>query len=126
MREILFRGKSIEEKWVYGYYAVAADYLTGEDVHVIFPLDTTLYPSSEFPEYEEVDPETVGQYTGLKDSDGHMIFEGDIVIQPYYNAEVVKYRNGLYYPFINFPEYRCWDEEETTVIGNIHDNPELV
>lgn len=67
MREILFRGKRLDNgQWVYGYYA----YDRGK-YHYIKSVDDSFN--------YRVDPDTVGQYTGLKDKDGNKIFEGDKV-----------------------------------------------
>ena len=99
----------------------------------------------------EVDRETVGQYTGMKDKNGKRIFEGDIIRTHYANTiatdfvEQVVFHNGrftslykLHGPgngkmFANLPDgvpylpqdktpYMDWCE----VIGNIHDKPELL
>jgi uncharacterized phage protein (TIGR01671 family) len=124
MREILFRGKTIDSnEWTYGYY------LKGKDKTYIAIKEGE---SEAGWDIEEVIPETVGQYTGLKDKNGKMIFEGDIVTGLFnYNkiTGYIKYgsdctfyieRNGLYGILLNNAE--DWLE----VIGNIYGNPELI
>lgn len=134
MREILFRGKRKDTgEWVEGYYAEARDYLTGEVITYIFPTDITLYPHSEFSGYEEVIPETVGQFTGLTDSCDNKIFEGDIVAgQVLYDVgcyphcematKIVAYDADLC-AFMSL--YKLNTNGPVTVIGNIYDSPEL-
>lgn len=140
MREILFRGKRVDNGgWMKGYYVKAKDYLSGEDIHIIFGLDVTSYPRCEFSSYEVVIPETVGQSTGLSDKNGNPIWEGDIVREAYGN-----YYPGLEQLIVEMDDGRCgwfpfacgdgcgccedetWDRYMCEVIGNIHDNPELL
>jgi uncharacterized phage protein (TIGR01671 family) len=150
MREILFRGKTKDNgEWVEGFYSKAKDYLSEKEIHVIFPLDLTLYPHSEFSSYEEIIPETIGQYTGLTDKNGKKIFEGDVIkykevhkfddvddipsLEPENIEEkigVIKYENGKFAPI---PELHYCDDYwyaygyiNFEVVGNIHDNPELL
>lgn len=132
MREILFRGKPKnlkKYKWVQGQLLHHRDNLS-----VIY--------SEEADHPVGVIPETVGQFTGLTDKNGKRIFEGDVVIydNSAYNAYcepirgVIAWRNGSlcfkYKPWSSVM-YRalCSDDffaVKCDVIGNIHDNPELL
>ena len=133
MKEILFRGKSIEDnKWVYG------DLI--REKKSFGKICTRIYRTTNNGwELIDVDSKTVGQYTGLKDKNGTKIFENDIVA--YWDTYSTE--NGQ-------SEADCigkvvWDDEtisfqvtnrlsaesyevldECSVIGNIYDNPELL
>lgn len=121
MREILFRGKTEQfGNWIKGSLIVGRDLESGQLEYLIAPL------SAYYTEVKKVIPETVGQYTGLTDKNGTKIFEGDIVKNEIGIKTTVEFYNGRYYPFIAFPEHRCWECDECEVIGNIHENPELL
>ncbi|WP_322100981.1 YopX family protein [Alistipes putredinis] len=134
MREIKFRGRCLDNNtqtgpadgWVTGFYYQGL--CEGEVRHFI----------ASCPCVWEVDPATVGQYTGLKDKNGKEIWEGDIVM-----AEALdEYEDNMLagWPFLIIFSYGafCIAEDEESpwaqidslknmeVIGNIHDNPELL
>ena len=125
MREILFRGKRVDNgEWVEGFYVNVPEHYKQEmsGKSYIVSINNGLFM--------EVVHETVGEYTGLKDTDGSMIFEGDIVqgeaaeargVIEWQQAEagyLVNDRNGY--------EWLFMDDDGWRVIGNIHDNPELL
>lgn len=130
MREILFRGKSVNSgEWVRGYYFESfsgVPYIMTRHDHI-----------TRLTDYYEVDPETVGQYTVLKDKKKGEIFEGDIVycVSRFDHAKmVVLFEDGefrmvlcekyeTYKTGSGFYALRCFEKE---IIGNIHDNPELL
>lgn len=126
MRNIEFRGKHTDDgewvEWVYGY--VYCYGWTGEEETCIVPN----YASA--PYSIEVDPETVGQYTGLADKNGTKIFEGDIVTMPSYGGgrckSVVYFKSGKF--AVDGSNYGFKDirPQNMLVIGNIYDNPELL
>lgn len=122
MREYLFRGKMIANgKWSEG------NLLVTKQGCCITP-DATVLGS-----YGAVDPETVGQYTGLTDKNGTKIFEGDIVKygDTVHNV-VFEQRNvtayfGLVYSTLETLSFGYYqDLKQIEVIGNIYDNHELV
>ena len=118
MREILFRGKRRNyNEWVYGNYC-GAEYSVDRGLeHLIIPIPRN--SSSAM-----VIPETVGQCTGLTDKNGKKIFEGDIVALGTIRTHEVKYNNGSFYmDGTAIPIRHIYKFE---VIGNIHDNPELL
>lgn len=139
MREILFRGKRIDGKyidgsvWTEGYY-VGEQTFVEKTCHWLLDINATK-PHSHY--YYSVDPLTVGQYTGLTDKNGKKIFEGDILKEDdvLHNGETqIKGRIGT----CSF-EKGCWvilfkdtwvflqtNINVCSVIGNIHDNPELL
>ena len=153
MREIFFRGKRTDNgEWVYGCLIFAPNYnCILQDEEKVHPMDFP-YLNGELGVIDgkvtPVDPETVGQYTGLKDKNGTKIFEGDM-IKPFddeIDKMVVEFNFGQFllclygergymaeYGWEESGNYGCFEAEplssygdDIEVIGNIHDDPELL
>lgn len=138
MREILFRGKRVDNgEWVEGYYVCV-----GNKYHYILSGKIDLLNGVGFEKYEVI-PETVSQYPGLTDKNGKKTFEHAIVTDkktgivgvivsgiyeecPEYYAD----HNGYYIKWIDKsfkPQLNFWCRNKyIEVIGNIFDNPELL
>lgn len=127
MRVIKFRGRTVETgNWVYGSYQ--ADVLL-ENKHTIIYSDYEGFYCED-----EVIPETIGQYTGLKDMNNKEIFEGDIlktednviskIIYDEASFKCVFYHNDhLVNCLLDNLFIRML---KPTIIGNIYNNPELI
>lgn len=132
MREIKFRGKRIDTgEWVYGYYAYHKDYGKGRDTHRIYEVYAESDPEVIFTNYHEVAPDTVGQFTGLYDADGKEIYEGDIFqVKAYEPKYEVYFADGMFQyrqiGSLNRPMFLRRINIDSYIIGNIHDNPELL
>jgi hypothetical protein len=115
MREILFRGKGTDGG------------LWSEGSLVQLETVTTIYVWPDGEEFE-VDTETVGQYTGLRDKNNKRIFEGDIVLAGDRKSYATVYftRGGWHLKFANSSEMLPDNSFHCVVVGNIHDNPELL
>lgn len=134
MREILFRGKAKaiagcpynngkpDGEWVFGYI------FTDLGAMKIRQFEPGIPECNDY----EVDPETIGQYTGLTDKNGVRIFEGDIVsLTNGLEFKVVYVNCKCRYELVNRNDVGCFvlgihKSKDIEVIGNIHDNPELI
>ena len=150
MREILFRGQTrrygekvymngekVKSNWVYGGIFPQNK---GGDFAIIYQQEPTIKKYTVY-------ADTVGQYTGLKDKNGNKIFEGDIIRCTLKSEEidmlaVVKYGKYIDADSLDDSAYLGWyldiknkcvsilsgenDGLEFEIIGNIHDNPELL
>ena len=147
MREILFRARTISEdeymdsgEWVEGFYTCF-----NGDEHRIYTGYSETDCGDHYPDWFNVLPETVGQFTGLTDMNGKKIFEGDIVstkyklgrghyyvFEVYYNENLChfaltinrgSYTKNKQYDWLQLTSLKA---NKIEVIGNIHDNPELL
>lgn len=125
MRTIKFRGFNRKnDEWLQGYY------LQNRGAHFVCPDEFATNKSWE--DYE-VEPDTVGQFTGLHDKNGKEIYEGDIVKCDQFVYEII-YKSRRIASFAlrrkedMFLHYfgEAMEADECEVIGNIHDNKDLV
>ena len=130
MREILFRGKRTDNgEWIYG------DLIQNVNCVKIREQEKDVkHIAKSF----EIDQETVGQFTCLTDKNGEKIFEGDIIKIPDDYDEFGINAGEIYDVYFAFGGFRLkpkyskakgfWLEDDKTVevIGNIHDNSELL
>lgn len=137
MREILFRGKRIDNgEWIYGWYIKADIHWHKYGVHKDWIVCRAIQNGgicNVLGRYA-VNPETVGQYTGLCDKNGNKIFEGDIVKFDFYfdNPQLVKWNNEwcAFEPIFDARPIHAYpilcDTNRVEVIDNIHDNKNLL
>lgn len=148
--EIKFRGKRIDNgEWVYGNFIIHDDILRPLDIKYYY------IENYRGDDRWEVDPKTAGQFTGLRDKTGKEIYEGDILsfdgfitadnsfgfepngyIYDKDSVHCVIWANKMAAWTLNFDEDEEWKymrdthglmcDECCEVIGNIHDNPELL
>ena len=126
-REILYRGARMEDgKFVYGslVFVKENDKSENELPHIVISYGPDTF------DWFEVDPETVGQYTGIDDREGDKIFEGDIFkIGAEDNIYTVKFDYGCFLAYEDDVQVGILAELATMFIkkiGNIHDNKELL
>ena len=146
MREIKFRAKGvIDNQWHYGSYVYTDDnknnpFASGpfkENHHIIqyYTGDWNLGGWESI----EINPNTLGQFTSLKDKNGKEIYEGDVIAFNWRSSDGIDITDLLEVRFIRGVFAFLWDgdldheanivsptHEWATVVGNIHDNPDLI
>jgi len=122
-REIKFRGKRTDNgEWAYGYYRC-----------IMWEIPHKTHQIINGNSFFEVDPSTVGQYTGLKDKNSKDIYEGDIIpieVSPARIENLIVGFNSLQWCMEGvsdwFIEGSFWRTNVMEIIGNIHENPEMI
>ncbi|KMT62551.1 hypothetical protein DUK53_08600 [Listeria sp. SHR_NRA_18] len=133
MRPIEFRGKRLDNgEWAYGSYVEAYGYWIEEFTTwapKMYGNEIVEDAGEHWAKYE-IDPETRGQYTGLKDKNGNKIFEGDIVLADICGIAkfIIKFVKGRFTMLdVDDPtSEHLWIIGVVEVIGNIHENKDLL
>ncbi len=139
--EILFRGKRKDNgEWVEGYFIKSDDVINHGKCYILPTVSDFSYGDNgnriRIGCFIEVDPATIGQYTGLTDRNGKKIFMGDLSYYKWARKRVlmsVIFEAGEFRlnPVLKYG-FKVWDirisgeEKNLEIIGNVHDNPELL
>ncbi|OFG40357.1 hypothetical protein KQX72_06045 [Listeria monocytogenes] len=135
MREIEFRAKRIDnEEWIYGNLMQFEDSATFIFADERKGASTLAYAHFIINNMHAIDEKTIGQYTGLKDKNGNKIFEGDIVNCKFFDrmvgdiAGVINFIDCVWAvsDFKNKRLYQLIDVDNIEIIGNMHENPDLL
>lgn len=131
----LFKAKRVDNgEWVTGYYVKGLD-MYDKEVHLIFEPATIFYSNGETDGWNEIDPPTICQCTGLKDKNGKLIWENDIVsCLPEECCGYIGWNEseaGFYFNVLlengRFEEEHIYDyQDDIEIIDNVFDNPELL
>ena len=141
MREILFRGKTPAGRCVYGDHIKDRIWTDGKPNEYIMIRFFDVFEGEYLEDYEFIIPETLGQYTGLKDKNGKMVFDGDILRSVHFESidgthylyHIVELSDRLFGWYMKNAHSSTKDGHVQAwvyfknaimpeVIGNIHDN----
>ena len=122
MREILFRGKRVDNgEWGYGYAVKGND--KKYQMFIAASIGVGFFTGGIIA--YEVIPETIGQFTGLTDKNGKKIFEGDIVESPHGTQGFIEWQNAECAFLVNIgDDWQTMDDCPYEVVGNIYDKGE--
>lgn len=139
MREIKFRGKSLEGKWLFGYIY---RYVNRNSIDTVAIIEIENNGFDANLNLHKISHNTIGQFTGLHDKNGKEIYEGDIIRsfdskgEPIIHYLLYDNEEAGFVAILKgsrkgeFGYGRCYQqwitECEKEVIGNIHDDPELL